>query len=289
MKKLIIALTIIGLTCSSYATSSAPKQKSSNYLVNKSFLSQQFSITETKDAQVWKYFKDLFPSTVINAIYTTPYKNTYGVLAGQNIFYGTLGSPFIMVGHLFNPYTQQDLTAEIDQMRTQNQKVDIAKINLTDALVTKSPNNPMGKKIIIFEDPDCPYCRVLAKQMQDNKIDSKVDIYRIFLPLPMHENARAHITNIYCTKNNDSLAILNKYMLDGDDKQKVELKDGCDVSKMLERTGKITRDLGINGVPTIVLGNGKMVQGVDTNSILEYVAAPKVISDLKVESNFRGN
>ncbi len=280
MKKLIIALSIIGFTCSSHAA----KQQSVNYSVNKSLLSQQFSVTETKNPQVWKYFKDLFPSTVINTIYTTPYKNTYAILAGQNIFYGVLGSPFIMVGHLFNPYTQQDETAEIDQIRTQNQKVDISKIDLSDALVTKAPNNPLGKKIIIFEDPDCPYCRVLAKQMQENKVDGKVDIYRILLPLPMHANAKQHITNVYCTKNNNSIAVLNKYMLDSEDKQHVELKDGCDITKMLERIGKTTRDLGISGVPTIILGNGKMAQGVDINSILDYAESSTTMAQPKLES-----
>jgi thiol:disulfide interchange protein DsbC len=285
MKKLLLLLVATGCCSINVYAAKLKHQPNSDYPITKQLLSQQFSLMEIKDLKVWTYFKDLFPSTAINSIYNTPYKNTYAILAGQNIFYGTIGSPFIMVGHLFNPYTQQDLTAEIEQLKIQNQKIDISKIDISDAIVTKAKNNVSGKKMIVFEDPDCPYCRVLETQLQSSGLDNKIDIYHILLPLPMHPNAKNHIQNVYCTKKDNSIEVLDKYMINGDDKQEVKIKDGCNIEKILERTGKTVRELGINATPTIILGNGRMIQGADNNAIAEYVIGDKQLPKIDASSS----
>ncbi|MBY0380195.1 MAG: DsbC family protein [Burkholderiales bacterium] len=262
MKKTLLAILIVA---SSFATA-----KNNILAPSNPNITQQFNTKPVVDVKVVKYFHDLLPSTTISAIYTTPYKNTYALIAGQTIFYGNTDSSFIMVGNLFNPYTQQNITSDMDDIRLQNTKIDVKKINLSDSIVTKGTNNINGKKIIIFEDPDCPYCRVLEKQLKNNGIKNNIDIYRILMPLPMHPNAKTHIQNIYCTKNNNSIEVMDKYMVDGEDKQDVNLKDGCNIDKLLERTGDTVRYVGVNATPTIVLGNGKLIQGADINAIIDY-------------------
>ena len=60
-------------------------------------------------------------------------------------------------------------------------------------------------------------------------------------------------------------------MINGDDNQKVTLKDGCNADSLISNTSQYMREYSINGTPTVILGNGKLIQGADTQSIEEYV------------------
>ena len=46
----------------------------------------------------------------IQAIHPTPLDGVYEVVAGQNIFYMQPGKPYLLVGHLFDLSTSEDLT-----------------------------------------------------------------------------------------------------------------------------------------------------------------------------------
>lgn len=52
----------------------------------------------------------MIPSTAIKTIRPTPLNGVYEVVAGQNIFYMQPGKPYLLVGHLFDLSTSQDLT-----------------------------------------------------------------------------------------------------------------------------------------------------------------------------------
>lgn len=266
------------------------KQEYLNLELKTSQLGAHYDLVQVKDPKVWYFFVKLFPSTPITKIYQTPYKNVYAVVAGKTMFYGQIGSPFVMVGHLFNPYTQQDQTSDLEQLQVQETKVDLATVDISEAVITKGKNNPKGKKMIVIEDPDCPYCRVLEQQIVQNGLIDQIDIYRILIPLPMHPNAKQHIINVYCAKDGNSMAVLDNYMIKGDDNQVVKLKDGCDATDALMKNGATSRGLNVNGTPTMVLGNGKLVVGADIASINDYINKPKdeavaQVTNLTNESN----
>ena len=52
----------------------------------------------------------MIPDTDIQAINPTPLDGVYEVVAGQNIFYMQPGKPYLLVGHLFDLSTAEDLT-----------------------------------------------------------------------------------------------------------------------------------------------------------------------------------
>lgn len=269
MKKLLITLMLV-MPLYSFAVKTTK-------LNDPLFLSQKFSLKEeSKNSKVFIYFQKLFPSTKIDKIFNTPFKNTYSILAGQNIFIGQMGTPFIIVGHIFNPYTQQDVTNEIDEIRQINTKIDFSSIDISTAIVSKGKINPTGKKIIVFEDPDCPYCRMFEQQMKRNGLLDKLDVYRILIPLPMHPNSKDHMMNTYCSKDGNSLDILHKYMIDGDDNLMVKRKDGCNITAIIQKDADMMKEFDVHGTPTIILGNGKIVQGSDLSAIQQYVNGYKL-------------
>jgi len=285
MKKLLLSILCAGIAINAGAVTTSKSTQPA--VLTTDDLSAQYKMSEVKDAKIFAFFRKLLPSTQIEKIYTTPYKNLYVLQAGQNIFYGQIGSPFLMVGHLFNPYSQQDITADVDALKVQNTKVDVTKIDLQNAIVTKGVNNPHGKKVVIFEDPDCPYCRILEQQIVSSGLASKVDIYKILIPLAMHPNAKQHVTNIYCAKDLDKNTVLENYMVKSDDNQKVTLRDGCSADKIIEQNAEAARAYNVTGTPTIILGNGKVLQGADIGGITDYINSQDFKNQL--ESSVKGN
>ena len=168
---------------------------------------------------------------------------------------------------MFDVYSRTDITEYLQKKTTP--KIDISKINVSDALLSKVPGN-VNKKLIVFIDPDCPYCRQLEAQIYQQGIDKKANIYYMMMPLAMHPNAKEHSTNILCSKS-DGLAVLKEYMVNNNDNPKVNISKDCNIDPVLERTGSTARSLGINGTPAIITGDGTMIMGADIQAISEYV------------------
>ena len=231
-------------------------------------ITNKFSPKTVDNAQIKQYFNKLLPTTTISKIYSTPYPDTYALIIGSNILYGNTHSNYLTAGHMFNVYTQDDITADLQQINAP--KIDISKFNLSDALVYKSPNN-VNKKLIVFVDPDCPYCRQLEKQIEDQQLYKKADIYYMLMPLPMHPNAKAHTTNILCLKA--PIDTLKEYMLNNNDNPKVSLNKDCNIDSVMERVGSVARSLNINGTPAIVTGKGDLIMGDDINAINNYLSS----------------
>jgi thiol:disulfide interchange protein DsbC len=229
-------------------------------------LIQDFVPTSTTDKAVVGYFHKLLPTTAINKVYSTPYPDTYALVIGPNIVYGNLHSNYLTVGHMFNVYTKDDIT---DRLLKQNTpKIDISKINISDAIKIAAPTT-VNKKLIIFIDPDCPYCRSLETQIKMQQLSNKADIYYMLMPLTMHPNAKAHSKNILCSK--DPINTLMEYMVNNNESPTFESIANCNIEPVLERTGSIARSLSISGTPTIITGDGELITGSDINAINNYL------------------
>lgn len=264
LKKLIaIYFLALGVATSvSAVTANVPTNTSKKQeIITDDFVPQL--ITEKR---VVDYFHKLLPTTTINSIYSTPYPEIYALIAGNNILYGNMHSNYLTVGHMFNIYTRNDLTDNLQKLTTP--KINLSQIDIKDALLSRAPTK-VNKKLIVFIDPDCPYCRQLEVQMTQQDINKKADIYYMMMPLSMHPNAKTHSTNILCSVK--PLDTLKAYMVDNNDSPKVSLIDGCNIEAVLERTGTIARNLNINGTPAIVTGDGTMIMGADMQSINEYL------------------
>ena len=90
------------------------------------------------------------------------------------------------------------------------------------------------------------------------------------MPLSIHPNAKQHAANILCSK--DPIATLKDYMVNNLENPKVKLIPNCNIEPILERTGSLARQYGINAVPVIVTGTGEMIMGADINVIQNYLS-----------------
>ncbi len=130
-------------------------------------------------------------------------------------------------------------------------KLDTSTIPLADAVVMGDPNAAL--KVIVFDDPDCPYCKKLHNEIK-TIISKRKDIafYIKLYPLAMHPAAYAKSKAIVCER---SVKLLD------DAFNGVELpKPECDTDDV-DKTITLAKSLGINGTPGIVLPNGTLIPG----------------------------
>jgi len=152
----------------------------------------------------------------------------------------------------------------VDQLGKQPpaRNVDVSKIPLTDAVRLGSAK--AKKKVIVFTDPDCPYCRQLhpiMKQIVKKRKD--IAFFVILNPLPMHKDAYKKAQAILCLK---SLT-----MLDDAFTGKPVPEPSCSADAV-ERTTALAKSLEFNGTPTLVREDGTVLSGyLPEEKLLEWI------------------
>lgn len=155
---------------------------------------------------------------------------------------------YLISGNVIRLADKTNVTRErAEQMHT----VDINKIPLADALL-------LGKatakhKVIVFTDPECPYCKKLHDEMKEVvRRDPDVAFLIKLFPLKMHPNAYGISKSIVC---NNSMEYLELSF----DKKPVP-PPNCDIP-VIDETIALAGELGIRSTPTLVLPDGRVLPG----------------------------
>lgn len=187
-----------------------------------------------------------YPATQVNAIKTTPIKGVYQVAMGKNLAYVSEDGRYFMFGSLYDMQTQTDLTAN---EREQVNKVEWSSLPLKNAIVTVKGNGQ--RKIAVFTDPDCPYCKQLAKSL--DAMDN-ITVYNFLFPIEgLHPNAAQKAQNIFCAK--DNVKAMDDWFLRG-----VAAKDK-DCKNPIEANVQLAAALGLSGTPMIIAEDGRLLPG----------------------------
>ena len=189
--------------------------------------------------------KKNMPNTEVQKITSSKLKGIYEIQVGKNIFYTNKEARYLMFGHLYDIKTGVDLTA--NSMEEIN-RVKWSDLPLENAIVS-GPKS--GKKIAIFTDPECPYCKSLEKILLDNK-DFRV--YTFLFPLTqIHPDALAKSEAIWCSKDKHKalvdLLVYNKA---------IQPKE-CNTP--IHDNITLGEGLGIQGTPTIISESGTRKSG----------------------------
>ena len=203
-----------------------------------------------------------YPATQISDVHATGLAGIYEVDMGKNIGYTNSEGRFFLFGHIFDMTTQQDLTQQrIDALNV----VDFAQLPLKDAIKTV---HGKGERVVaIFSDPDCPYCRKLEQELP--KLNN-VTIYTFLMPLDgLHPEASKKAQAVWCSANKSQA--LEGYMLHD---KALDLSKSCD--NPIERNVQLGQKLGINGTPTLLSADGRVLPGMATADQLEkFISAVK--------------
>lgn len=207
--------------------------------------------------------KELIPNAKVLEIKDSPFKGFWEVdleTGGKKgLLYVDFSKRFIFAGSIVDIKAKRNLSQE---RFTELNRVDVSSIPLDDALILGSKE--AKHKIIVFDDPDCPFCAKLHQEMK-KVIEERKDIafYIKMYPLKIHPKAYEKAKAIVCEK---SLALLE----DSFAKKDIP-KPKCE-TKVVDENIKLAEKLGISGTPTIIFPNGNLVSGaLDAKKIIEMI------------------
>ena len=201
-----------------------------------------------------KRLKDLYPATRIERVQTSEIPAVYEVTMGKNSAYTDATGRYFVFGHLYDMKTQRDLTAE--RMEKQ-QRIDFSQLPLGDAIKTVRGK---GERVLAaFSDPDCPYCKRLEAEL--DKLDN-VTLYIFPYPLEgLHPEAVDKAVAVWCAP--DRARAWADLMKTG----KVPAKRDCE--NPIQRNIQLAQQLGINGTPTMLSADGRMLPGAAPGDRIE--------------------
>ena len=186
----------------------------------------------------------------IGPITKLPYGDLYEVIVnGSNVLYTDSKGQVGLFGNLVELKTRKNLT---ELRRDELLVVDFSKLPLDKAIVKVKGNG--SRKLAIFTDPDCPYCKQLEKELA-NVTD--VTVYIFLLPLTqLHPDASRKATAIWCST--DRVKAWDDLMQSGKEPAEGKAKEG---PTPIADIAKLAQQLNISGTPGIVFSNGKLVPG----------------------------
>ena len=129
----------------------------------------------------------------IDEVSKTPIAGLYEVRIGTDILYTDEVGNHIIEGSLYDTRTHTDLTkARVDKLTA----IDFAQLPLKDAIVLKQGNG--SRKMAVFADPNCGYCKRLEKDLVNVK---DVTIYTFVIPI-LGADSAVKARDIWCAKDN---------------------------------------------------------------------------------------
>jgi thiol:disulfide interchange protein DsbC len=215
--------------------------------VNASFAQSSATLTPTQDATLRKTLAERLPNLPkIDEISRTAMPGVVEVrINGFDIVYTDLEGNFLIQGNLIDTKARRNLTEERIEKLT---SVDFDALPFKDAFTIVRGNGK--RKVAVFEDPNCGYCKRFERDMQ--KIDN-VTFYMFLYPI-LGADSTTKSQNIWCSKDK------SKAWLDWMVRDAAPASASCDVSA-LQRNVESGRKYRITGTPTLIFADGSRVPG----------------------------
>ena len=193
----------------------------------------------------------------VKSVKQAPAKGFYEILiekdGKQGIIYLDYARKNLMQGMLFSIDSLQPVSAHDLPKPKQVTTIDPKTIPADKAVIIGNPKG--SKKLYVFTDPDCPYCRSLHTELKKlEKIAPDLAIYVMLFPLPMHPAAFDKARTAFEKKSHD---ILDK-AFEGKEVPKPSTENS---RKAIDEIIKFGGANGISGTPTMVFPDGKLVVG----------------------------
>jgi len=253
MKKVHMLLLLIGclLLLVPAGTQAFPPDKTGNCL--------DCHKLEKKDAE--DIITKLLPAATVMDIKMSPVKGFWAIEVEMN---GQRGGIYLDFTKKFlsSQLVPVEIAIRQAQQQAKPQKVEFSKVSLKDAVVL-GPKNAK-KKVAVFSDPDCPYCRKLHEEMKQ-VIAKRKDIafHLLVYPLPMHKDAYPKSQAVLCEKS--------QALLDDAFSGKAVPEPKCS-NETLERILAMGKDLNINGTPTLIREDGTLMSGtMPADKLIEWI------------------
>ncbi|WP_372826232.1 DsbC family protein [Polaromonas sp.] len=219
-----------------------------------SLLALGLSAAVAQEAAIRKNLMDRLPNLpTIDEISKSPMAGLYEIrVNGNDIFYTDAEGNFLIQGSLIDTKLRRNLTEErVDKLNA----VAFDALPLKDAFTIVRGNGK--RKLAVFEDPNCGYCKRFERDMQ--KV-TDVTIYMFLYPI-LGPDSVEKSKNLWCAKDK------GKAWQDLMVHDRPVAPASCD-SSALARNIEFGKKYRITGTPTLIFADGSRVPGA--------VSAPQV-------------
>lgn len=198
----------------------------------------------------------------IESIKETPYAGLYEIRAAGDILYTDKKGEFLIIGHVYNVKTSQDLTK--DRIEEIN-KVKFSDLPFESAVKLVKGD---GKRVIaVFEDPNCGYCKRF-RQTTLKEMDN-VTVYTFMYNI-LSDDSFVKSKNIWCAPDRNKA--WDEWMTSG--KAAPVAAAGCATPN--DKIVALGRKLHITGTPSIFFADGSRIPGaVDTKTLEDKLSSIK--------------
>jgi thiol:disulfide interchange protein DsbC len=185
-----------------------------------------------------------FPEAQIEAVRKSGYGGLFEVTGGGEVFYTDDKTSFLLLGNLIDTKTRENVTeARLRKLSA----VKFDSLPLDSAIKIVRGNG--SRRIAIFEDPNCGYCKRFERDIA--KI-SDLTVYVFLYPILSPDSAEK-AKSIWCAPDRA------KAWLDLMLKDAVPAAASCDTP--MEKVLAFGRDKRITGTPTVFFEDGERVPG----------------------------
>ncbi len=220
-------------------------------------LSAVASLAFADEASVKKAVEAAYPKFKVDKVTKTPFAGLYEVFMGGQIIYTDEKMTYLIAdGVLVDGKTKKNLTEERMAELT---KIDFKSLPLEQAI--KVVKGDGSRKLVVFSDVDCPYCKRLERN-ELSQIDN-VTIYTFLYPIQqLHPDAANKSKLIWCAK--DRVKAWEDWIL----RDVLPASAGnCEVP--LEKVGALANKVGANSTPTLFFADGKRMLGAQPFAEIE--------------------
>ena len=181
----------------------------------------------------------------IDEVRPTPMAGLYEVRIGTDLFYTDAKGNYVIQGELIDSKARRNLTEDRINKLT---AVNFSALPLKDAITIVRGDGK--RKMAVFEDPNCGYCKRFERDMQNV---NNVTVYLFLYPILSPDSAEKS-RNIWCAK--DKAGAWQDHMV----RDKNAATASCDTSA-LQRNLAFGKKYKITGTPTLIFADGSRVPG----------------------------
>ena len=192
--------------------------------------------------------------TKIAGVSKSPYLGLYEIYADGQLLYTDEKLTVILSGTLIDGQTMKNYSAE------RLQKLSAIKFSELPLDLAVKQVRGNGKRILAtFEDPNCGYCKKLAKEIAP--LDN-VTLYTFLYPI-LSPDSLEKSNQIWCSP--DKAKAWSEWMQEG---KLPTAKGHCDTTAV-KKSVELAHKLAITGTPTLFFADGERVQGAVPLSQIE--------------------
>ncbi len=194
------------------------------------------------------------PSAVVDEVTPSPIPGLYEVRSGTSVFFTDRNGDYVIRGEMLDTRTRMNLTeARIAKFSN----LDFSTLPMQDAVV--SVRGRGTRKLAVFADPECPYCKQLEGLLQER---DDITVYTFLMPI-LGPSSLDKAKAIWCAQ--DKNGAWESWMREG---KLPAARPDCDTSA-LDRNLALRSKHAIRGTPTLIFENGTRTSGAPTALQLE--------------------